>query len=66
MSKILVEGSGSNKRRAYVNTVFGDEALPEIYGYEPWRVRKLKVLKKKYDPKGAFDFYAPIDGGWEK
>jgi len=61
MSNALVEGSGSNKRKAYVNIVWGDEALPEIYGYESWRLHKLKALKEKYDPKGAFNFYAPID-----
>ncbi|PVH70236.1 FAD-binding domain-containing protein [Cadophora sp. DSE1049] len=60
MRRILVDASGSNKLHAYVNYAFGDETLPEMYGHEPWRVKKLKQLKKKYDPNGRFNFYAPI------
>lgn len=60
MRRILVDASGANKLHAYVNYAFGDETLPEMYGHEPWRVKKLKQLKKKYDPNGRFNFYAPI------
>lgn len=41
MVRITVEGSGSTKQRAYVNYAFGGEPLPEMYGYEPWRLEKL-------------------------
>lgn len=60
MRQAMVEGSGSKQLRAYVNYAFGDESLPEMYGYEPWRMQKLRELKRKYDPKGRFNFYAPI------
>jgi hypothetical protein len=63
MRQILLDGSESQKLRAYVNYAFGDETLPEMYGDEPWRLQKLRKLKKKYDPKGRFNFYAPIVGG---
>ncbi|KAF2009519.1 FAD-binding domain-containing protein [Aaosphaeria arxii CBS 175.79] len=45
---------------AYVNYVHGDETLESIYGYEPWRLQKLRKLKKQYDPFGRFNFYSPI------
>jgi hypothetical protein len=61
MRRILVEASHA-KLHAYVNYAFGDETLQEMYGHEPWRVSKLKDLKKKYDPSGKFNFYAPIEG----
>ena len=56
----MVEGSGSKQLRAYVNYAFGDESLPEMYGDEPWKMQRLRELKRKYDPKGRFNFYAPI------
>ncbi|KAF2668714.1 FAD binding domain-containing protein [Microthyrium microscopicum] len=43
----------------YVNYASGLETENQIYG-EGWRVEKLKKLKKKYDPKGLFNFYNPI------
>lgn len=45
---------------AYVNYAHGDETLEEVYGYEAWRVARLRALKEKYDPLGRFGFYAPI------
>jgi len=51
---------GSSEMHTYVNYAHGDETLQETYGYEPWRVARLQTLKSKYDPKGQFDFYAPI------
>jgi hypothetical protein len=55
----LFKGTGFNERHTYVNYANGDESLAEIYG-EPWRVHKLKQLKKKYDPNGRFNFYNPL------
>ncbi|KXX82991.1 6-hydroxy-D-nicotine oxidase [Madurella mycetomatis] len=52
--------SGNQRRRTYVNYSHGDEGLQALYGYEPWRLEKLKKLKQKYDPENRFRFYAPI------
>ncbi|KAI4122689.1 MAG: hypothetical protein LQ338_005671, partial [Usnochroma carphineum] len=46
---------------AYVNYAHGDEPLQAIYGYEPWRLDKLRRLKREYDPEFKFKFYNPID-----
>lgn len=64
--EILRVHSGSRELHAYVNYAFGDETQEQIYGYEPWRQAKLKALKKRYDPFGYFDFYAPITGESER
>ena len=45
---------------AYVNYAHGDEPLGAIYGYEPWRLERLRSLKKQYDPDFKFKFYNPI------
>ncbi|KAK8123395.1 hypothetical protein PG999_003313 [Apiospora kogelbergensis] len=55
----LVEGSGG-KLHAYVNYASGDEGLEAIYGYDQWRLEKLRRLKQTWDPKGRMDFYNPI------
>ena len=55
----LVKGSGQSLV-AYVNYAKGDESVEALYGYEPWRLEKLRKLKKEYDPFGRFNFYAPI------
>ena len=47
---------------AYSNYAMGDETLEAIYGYEPWRLEKLRRLKRKWDPKGRFRFFNPITG----
>lgn len=44
----------------YVNYAFGDEPLEQMYGYEPWRLAKLRALKAVYDPKGMFNYYNPF------
>ncbi|KAF2688365.1 FAD-binding domain-containing protein [Lentithecium fluviatile CBS 122367] len=45
---------------AYVNYANGDENNRAVYGYDQWRLQKLQGLKKRYDPKGKFSFYEPI------
>jgi FAD/FMN-containing dehydrogenase len=55
----LLEGTGK-KLEAYINYARGDESVEEVYGYEPWRLEKLRNLKKEYDPYGRFNFFAPI------
>lgn len=44
----------------YVNYAFGDESLESMYGYEPWRLERLRALKAAYDPLGKFNFYNGI------
>lgn len=55
---LLIDTDG--KLEAYVNYATGEETVEEIYGREPWRLEKLRRLKKQYDPQGRFNFYAPI------
>lgn len=45
---------------AYVNYAYGDESTESIYGYEEWRLEKLRALKKEWDPRGVFRWYHPI------
>lgn len=44
----------------YANYASSDETPEMLYGYEPWRLDKLRRLKSEYDPMGRFDFYNPI------
>jgi hypothetical protein len=57
---MLKSASGSSELHSYVNYAHGDESLESLYGFEPWRLEKLRALKKEYDPHGRFSFYAPI------
>ncbi|KAF2237159.1 Glucooligosaccharide oxidase [Viridothelium virens] len=57
---ILLHGTGL-KLNAYVNYAHGDEGQKAVYGYEPWRLEKLRGLKKIYDPHGRFNFFEPIE-----
>ncbi|KAI0854095.1 hypothetical protein F5Y00DRAFT_222271 [Daldinia vernicosa] len=57
----LLEGSDDPDRlRAYVNYANGDESLEEIYGWEEWRLEKLRKLKKHWDPENRMRYYVPI------
>lgn len=60
LRQILLKGSGETELRAYINYAHGDEKLEEIYGHDAWRLEKLRRLKREYDPKNRFGFYAPI------
>lgn len=60
LRNIIWEGTGKNELHTYVNYAYGNEGSPSWYGHEEWRQEKLKALKRKYDPKGKFSFYAPI------
>ncbi|ORY63307.1 uncharacterized protein BCR38DRAFT_475286 [Pseudomassariella vexata] len=54
-------GQASNATlNVYVNYAFGNETLPSMYGYEPWRLEKLRDLKRTWDPYGKFNYYMPI------
>ena len=57
---LILEGTGSQELHTYVNYAYGNEGPEAWYGPESWRQKKLKALKKKYDPKEKFSFYAPI------
>ncbi|KAK9786199.1 putative FAD-binding PCMH-type domain-containing protein [Seiridium cardinale] len=50
----------STELHAYVNYAHGVETLQEVYGFEAWRLARLRTLKEKYDPRNRFGFYAPI------
>ncbi|KAL8704812.1 MAG: hypothetical protein Q9201_002044 [Fulgogasparrea decipioides] len=57
---LMHAGQPGRRLNAYVNYAFGDETQEQVYGYEPWRLQRLRGLKKKYDPQGRFNFYEPI------
>jgi len=57
---LLDDGEPQRPLNAYVNYAYGDETLEQMYGYEPWRLKKLRALKKKYDPENKFRFYNPV------
>ena len=61
LRRILYEASGQSSLHTYVNYAFGDESKKAWYGNEQWRQRRLRELKDDYDPKGRFNFYAPLD-----
>jgi hypothetical protein len=61
MRSALVQGSGE-KLHAYVNYAHGDEFVGAVYGYEQWRLEKLRSLKRTWDPENKFQFYVPIVG----
>ncbi|KAL8990020.1 MAG: hypothetical protein Q9169_008228, partial [Polycauliona sp. 2 TL-2023] len=50
--QLFVEGAHPMRLNAYSNYANGDETLEEIYGYEPWRLEKLRRLKREWDPHG--------------
>ncbi|KAK8086706.1 FAD-linked oxidoreductase azaL [Apiospora phragmitis] len=57
----LLEGSEDPQHlRAYVNYAHGTESLQEMYGWEEWRLEKLKSLKGQWDPDNRRRYYAPI------
>ena len=66
IKRVMTESNGRGKPpRGYVNYGWGDEEPEELYGYEKWRLERLRELKRKYDSDNKFSFYAPIDGPGE-
>ncbi|KAJ5609930.1 FAD-binding domain-containing protein [Penicillium herquei] len=53
-------GQPSRRPTTYVNYAFGDESTESMYGYEPWRMQRLRDLKARYDPENRFAYYNPI------
>jgi hypothetical protein len=50
----------SATRHTYVNYAIGSESIQQVYGYESWRLNKLKALKKAWDPNNKFKWYNPL------
>ncbi|TGJ78772.1 hypothetical protein E0Z10_g9992 [Xylaria hypoxylon] len=53
-------GQSDRKPTAYVNYAAGYESLESRYGYDSWRLEKLRKLKGQYDPYNRFAWYNPI------
>ncbi|KAH6651426.1 hypothetical protein BKA67DRAFT_679642 [Truncatella angustata] len=53
-------GQPSRKPTTYVNYAAGHEPIESMYGYEPWRLERLRALKAQYDPLNKFAYYNPI------
>lgn len=51
---------GFERPMVYMNYAQGTEGLGALYGYDEWRLERLKALKKKYDPEGVFSGYHAI------
>ncbi|PPJ49625.1 hypothetical protein CBER1_02190 [Cercospora berteroae] len=60
----FVNVSGYGRLCQYVNygstTVTVQDPAEAMYGYEPWRLEKLRLLKRKYDPGNVFRWYQPF------
>ncbi|RAH42320.1 FAD-binding domain-containing protein [Aspergillus brunneoviolaceus CBS 621.78] len=54
------EGDPSLRPSTYVNYAHGDESLESMYGYESWRLTRLRALKAQFDPESRFNYYNPI------
>ncbi|KAL8692768.1 MAG: hypothetical protein Q9218_002275 [Villophora microphyllina] len=48
---------------AYLNYANGDESIEAMYGYESWRLDRLRELQEKYDPSNKFRFFNPFQRG---
>ncbi|GAP88221.1 putative FAD binding domain-containing protein [Rosellinia necatrix] len=55
-------GQPGRKPKTYVNYSLTHpyETLEATYGYEPWRLERLRALKAKYDRHNKFRYYVPI------
>ncbi|KAI0541765.1 FAD binding domain-containing protein [Xylaria digitata] len=52
--------SGYKREYVYQNYAHGDEPLEALYGYEPWRLARLRKLKNQLDPHGFFSAYHSV------
>ncbi|KAH5267276.1 hypothetical protein HBI82_225000 [Parastagonospora nodorum] len=55
-------GQPDRQPKLYVNYAMGHdyETLESIYGYEAWRLERLRSLKAAYDPENRFRFFVPL------
>lgn len=60
----FIRVSGYGRLQQYVNYGNTTSTLPDppeaLYGYDPWRLEKLRGLKKQYDPENVFRWYQPL------
>ncbi|RAH80150.1 FAD-binding domain-containing protein [Aspergillus japonicus CBS 114.51] len=54
------EGQPTRRPTTYVNYALGIESLESMYGYESWRLERLRALKREYDPENRFAYFNPI------
>lgn len=63
----FIRVSGYGRLQQYVNYGNTTSTLPDppeaLYGYDPWRLQKLRGLKKQYDPENMFRWYQPLIEG---
>ncbi|KAF8247119.1 FAD-binding domain-containing protein [Wilcoxina mikolae CBS 423.85] len=58
---VLIKSTGKQGWQVYVNYAFGDERNEVVYeGGEPWRLKRLRKLKRRFDPHGVWGAYMPI------
>ncbi|KAI0814416.1 hypothetical protein GGR55DRAFT_431499 [Xylaria sp. FL0064] len=61
LRSFLLEGSDDPEHlHAYVNYANGDEPLEAVYGWDEWRLQKLRQLKQQWDPKNKMKYYVPF------
>ncbi|KAI1350304.1 Glucooligosaccharide oxidase [Xylaria sp. FL0043] len=53
-------GQADQPVATYVNYARGQESQASMYGYDSWRLKKLRALKSQYDPKNRFGYYNAI------
>lgn len=58
----IARTSGYPRQYVYMNYAHGDEPLEAMYGYEPWRLERLRKLKARYDPHGYFNHFNSVLG----
>lgn len=61
LRRILLEASDDPTHlRAYVNYAHGDEDPRAVYGWDAWRLERLRALKAQWDPENKMKHYVPI------
>ncbi|RTE83072.1 hypothetical protein BHE90_002404 [Fusarium euwallaceae] len=58
---LLHKGTSEKDMSVYIGYARGTETARQVYGNDGVRLRKLKGLKRKYDPHARFGFYARIE-----
>lgn len=59
----LIDVSGYGRLQQYSNYGHGtniNDPVEAMYGYDEWRLNKLRALKKQYDPENWFRWYQPF------